>query len=116
MRDVVERNAQGRKPIRCLRRNAQVHRREREADRKRDWREGCRRHLEPRDLNQVVEDAVGLPGERDALHGVRQMAVKARKEPEAVLARQIAPPLSATAGDAEAARLAAGYAVLVING
>src|SRR5262249_13254051 len=55
---------------------------------------------------EVVVNAARVAPERDALHRVGQVAVERREEAEAVLARQVAPPVAPGARDEDAARLA----------
>jgi hypothetical protein len=61
---------------------------------------------DPRRAREPLEDAVAA--ERDPLHRVRQVAVEAGEEPEAVLGRQVAPATGPGSGHGQAAGLAAG--------
>ena len=64
-------------------------------------------------VDEVVPDAVGVAGERDAPHRVRDVVVEAGEEAEAVLAGQVATAAGGGAGHRDAARLAAERVALV---
>ena len=57
--------------------------------------------------HQLVEDVVAGPRAGDPLHGVRQVAVEAGEEAEAVLGRQVMAPVGPRSVHPVAARLAA---------
>ena len=69
--------------------------------------------LGPRRRDEVVEDAVRAGAGRDASHRVRHVPVKPRKESEAVLSRQIGPPVGPCSRRRDAAGLAAGDMVVL---
>ena len=71
------------------------------------------REAHARRRREVVPDAVGVPGERDAPHRVGDVVIEAREEAEAVLAGQVPPPVARRPGDGDRACLAAQRLALV---
>src|SRR5581483_402446 len=79
----------------------------RELVRKHDLRFADPRDLRARGLNQIVKHSLPVGAERDALHGICNMLVEAREEPEAVLPRKVLPSVLARAGNEDGSRLPA---------
>jgi len=84
----------------------QVAKRARETGRRDDGRACGSRELEPWSVHEMVEHRPPIGG-RNRLHGVGQVAVEAREEPEAVLSRQVPSSVGSRARDRDRARLAA---------
>ena len=73
------------------------------------------REQRTRGVDEVARHAIRTPDIRDPPHRVRQVAVKARKEPKAMLGRQIRSPARTRARNTERARLAAEQLTRLIH-
>ena len=66
--------------------------------------------------HQLVEDVVAGPRAGNPLHRVRQVAIEAGEEAEAVLGRQVVAPVGPGSGYPVAARLAAEARAAFVDG